>query len=113
MYRGVFGSHLANLLRRFQRIASFYGSFPQFILTSATIANPKDLAEQLIEQAVTVTDQDGSPLGGKHFILYNPPVINPSLGIRASSLIEGQRLIGDLLASNVQSITFLPNTPVG
>ncbi len=106
MYRGVFGSHLANLLRRLQRIAAFYGSYPQFIFTSATIANPKDLAEQLIAQAVSVTDQDGSPLGGKHFILYNPPIINPALGIRASSLIEGQRLIGDMLASDIQSITF-------
>ena len=106
MYRGVFGSHLANVLRRLQRIAAFYGAYPQFIMTSATIANPKDLAEQLIEQAVTVTDEDGSPAGARFFVLYNPPVINPTLGIRASPLVEGQKLIGDLMASNAQTITF-------
>ena len=106
MYRGVFGSHLANLLRRLQRIAAFYGSYPQFILTSATIANPLDLAERLIEQPVKLIQEDGSPSGEKTFILYNPPVINPSLGLRASSLLEGQRLLSDLLHEHIQSITF-------
>ncbi len=106
MYRGVFGSHLANLLRRLQRIAAFYGSYPQFILTSATIANPRDLAERLIEQPVKLIDEDGSPSGEKVFLLYNPPVIDPSIGLRASSLLEGQRLLSDLLAYEVQSITF-------
>jgi DEAD/DEAH box helicase domain-containing protein len=106
MYRGVFGSHLANLIRRLQRIAAFYGSYPQFILTSATIANPRDLAERLIEQPVKLIDEDGSPSGEKTFLLYNPPVINPALGLRASSLLESQRLLSDLLAYHVQSIAF-------
>jgi DEAD/DEAH box helicase domain-containing protein len=102
----VFGSHLANLIRRLQRIAAFYGSYPQFILTSATIANPRDLAERLIEQPVKLIEEDGSPSGEKTFLLYNPPVINPDLGLRASSLLESQRLLSDLLAYQVQSITF-------
>lgn len=105
-YRGVFGSHLGNLLRRLQRIAAFYGSFPIFIFTSATIANPQELAEKLIEQPVKVIDQDGSPSGTRHFLLYNPPVVDPKLGIRASALAEGQRLISDLLTYGVQTIAF-------
>ena len=106
MYRGVFGSHLANLIRRLQRIAAFYGSYPQFIMTSATIANPRDLAERLIEQPVKLIDEDGSPSGEKTFLLYNPPVINPALGLRASSLLESQRLLSDILAYHVQAIAF-------
>ncbi|MEK9162319.1 MAG: DEAD/DEAH box helicase, partial [Chloroflexota bacterium] len=72
-YRGVFGSHFANVIRRLKRICKFYGSEPQFILASATIANPKELAEKLIEDDVTLIDDDGSPRSEKHFILYNPP----------------------------------------
>ena len=73
-YRGVFGSHVANVIRRLKRISRFYGSQPQFILTSATIANPQELAEKLIEKPVTVIDQDGSPHGERHFLIYNPPL---------------------------------------
>lgn len=107
MYRGVFGSHLSNIIRRLKRIAAFYGSDPQFILTSATIANPVELAEKLIEKPVQLIDEEGSPSGEKLFLLYNPPVIDPTLGIRASPLQESQRLIGDLLHYGLQTITFM------
>lgn len=106
VYRGVFGSHIANLIRRLKRIAAFYGAFPQFILTSATIANPGQLAERMIEIPVTVIDEDGSPRGKRHFLLYNPPVINPDLGLRASSMHESIRLASDLLEMNVQTLLF-------
>ena len=105
-YRGVFGSHLANLIRRLKRVAAFYGCYPQFILTSATIANPQQLAERLIEEQTAIIDQDGSPSGAKHFVLYNPPVVNAELGLRASPIQEGVRLAGDLLVYNIQSIIF-------
>lgn len=106
VYRGVFGSHIANLIRRLKRIAAFYGSSPQFILTSATIGNPGQLAERLIEAPVTVIDQDGSPHGSRHFLLYNPPIVQEELGIRASAMKESIRLTGDLLAQNVQTLLF-------
>ncbi|KUK45682.1 MAG: Putative ATP-dependent helicase, partial [Anaerolinea thermophila] len=105
-YRGVFGSHVANVIRRLKRICRFYGSQPQFILTSATIANPKALAEGLIEKPVTVIDQDGSPHGEKHFLIYNPPFIDKKLGIRQSSLLEGSFIAGELLEENIQTIVF-------
>lgn len=105
-YRGVFGSHVANVIRRLKRITRFYGSAPQFILTSATIANPVDHAKRLIEEPVSFVDQDGSPKGVRHFIIYNPPVVNSTLGIRNSPLKESIRLERDLLAYNVQSILF-------
>ncbi len=105
-YRGVFGSHVANLLRRLKRICGFYGVQPQFILTSATIANPVELAEKLIEEQVMLIDQDGAPRGPKHFLIYNPPVVNEDLGIRASVLQESVRLADDLLTYDVQTIIF-------
>lgn len=105
-YRGVFGSHVANVLRRLKRIAAFYGAQPQFILTSATIGNPRQLAEQLIEAPVHLIDQDGSSRGERHFILYNPPVLDASLGLRKSSYEEAVRLAGDLLKHQVQSVVF-------
>ncbi len=106
VYRGVFGSHVANLLRRLRRVAQFYGSSPQFILTSATIANPAVLAERLIEAPVSIIDLDGSPRGRRHFLLYNPPIINQDLGLRASASSESIRLVSDLLDQNVQSLLF-------
>jgi DEAD/DEAH box helicase domain-containing protein len=106
VYRGVFGSHIANLIRRLKRVAAFYGAYPQFFLTSATIANPGHLAERLVEQPVAVVDQDGSPRGKRHFLLYNPPIINPELGLRASSVSESIRLVSDLLDLNVQTLLF-------
>jgi DEAD/DEAH box helicase domain-containing protein len=105
-YRGVFGSHVANVLRRLKRIAHFYGSSPQFILTSATIANPVELAERLIEEPVALVDNDGAAQGARHFLIYNPPIVNRDLGLRRSALLESVRLAGDLLQHGVQTIVF-------
>ncbi len=105
-YRGIFGSHVANVIRRLKRISRFYGSQPQFILTSATIGNPADLAERLVEKPVKVIDQDGSPHGERHFLIYNPPFIDQKLGIRQSSLLEGAMLAGELIGEDIQTIVF-------
>jgi DEAD/DEAH box helicase domain-containing protein len=105
-YRGVFGSHVANVIRRIKRIAKFYGSTPQFFLTSATIANPVELGEKLLEEPVSLVDQDGSSLGPRNFLIYNPPIVDEELGLRRSSLLECVRLTGDLLAYDVQTIVF-------
>jgi DEAD/DEAH box helicase domain-containing protein len=105
-YRGVFGSHVANVIRRLKRVADFYGTKPQFILASATIGNPKELAEALIEEEVELIDNDGSSRGERHFIIYNPPVTDPALGLRKSSLLEGVRLATDLFKHDIQSIVF-------
>ncbi|HMB25532.1 MAG TPA: Zn-binding domain-containing protein, partial [Anaerolineales bacterium] len=88
------------------RVANFYGAHPQFILASATIGNPQELAGRLIEEPVHLIDNDGSARGPRHFIIYNPPVTEPALGLRKSSLLEGVRLAHDLLTSNVQSVVF-------
>jgi len=87
-YRGVFGSHLANVLRRLQRIARFYGSNPQFICCTATIENPGELASQLIEQQIEIVEENGAPSGEKLFVFYNPPMIDRNLGIRRSYVKE-------------------------
>ncbi|HBY07441.1 MAG TPA: ATP-dependent helicase [Chloroflexi bacterium] len=105
-YRGVFGSHVANTLRRLKRLARFYGANPQIILTSATIGNPQALAEQLIEAPVTLIDEDGSARGQKHFLVYNPPIVDAALGIRASLTQETLRLLEDLLTYQIQTIVF-------
>jgi DEAD/DEAH box helicase domain-containing protein len=106
-YRGVFGSHLANVLRRLKRICAFYGSSPLFIGCSATIANPKELFERLIEEPAVLVDRNGAPRGEKHFIFYNPPVVNAELGIRRSSIKEAQAVAKRFLASDVQTIIFV------
>ncbi len=105
-YRGVFGSHIANVIRRLKRVANFYGAHPQFILTSATIGNPQELAARLVEERVELIDQDGSSRGERHFLLYNPPVIDEALGLRKSAIMESVRLARELLASGVQSVIF-------
>ncbi len=105
-YRGVFGSHIANVIRRLKRIARHYGSFPRFILTSATISNPIQLAGWLIEEPVSLVDEDGSALGDKNFLIYNPPVVDRELGLRRSLLQESVRLAEDLLTYQVQTIIF-------
>jgi len=105
-YRGVFGSHVANVIRRLKRVANFYGAKPQFILASATIGNPKELAEALIEEDVELIDNDGSSRGERHFIIYNPPVTDPALGLRKSSLLESVRLATDLFNHDIQSVVF-------
>lgn len=105
-YRGVFGSHVANVIRRLKRVANFYGSKPKFILASATIGNPKELAEKLIEEEVELIDNDGSSRGERHFIIYNPPVTDAALGLRKSALLESVRLANHLLARDIQSVVF-------
>ncbi|MDQ8733747.1 DEAD/DEAH box helicase [Paenibacillus sp. LHD-38] len=105
-YRGVFGSHVANVMRRLKRICKFYGSTPQFICASATIDNPQEHAERLIGEKVTLVDNNGAPMGEKHFVFYNPPVVNKQLGIRRSSVLETRKLAGLLLKQGVQTIVF-------
>jgi DEAD/DEAH box helicase domain-containing protein len=105
-YRGVFGSHLANVLRRLRRVAQFYGSNPQFICCSATIANPGELASQLVEQEVKVVEENGAPAGEKLFVFYNPPMVNRNLGIRRSYINEATRVAKELLARKLQTIVF-------
>ena len=105
-YRGVFGSHVANVIRRLKRVAAFHGSHPQFILTSATIGNPKELAEKLIEEPVTLIDNDGSSRGERHFLLFNPPIVDESIGLRKSAFEESVRLAGDLLDNGIQGVMF-------
>jgi DEAD/DEAH box helicase domain-containing protein len=105
-YRGVFGSHLCNVLRRLRRIANFYGSDPQFICCSATIANPGELATRLLETTVEVLDANGAPAGEKTFVFYNPPVVNRALGIRRSYINETSRVAQEFLEHDLQTMVF-------
>lgn len=105
-YRGVFGSHLCNVLRRLQRIAQFYGSKPQFICCSATIANPGDLGSRLIEEQVEVLSENGAPAAEKTFVFYNPPVVNRALGIRRSYINEASRVSQEFLKHDLQTMVF-------
>ncbi|MEG1604815.1 MAG: DEAD/DEAH box helicase [Clostridia bacterium] len=105
-YRGVFGSNLANVLRRLKRICAFYGATPQFICCSATIANPKELAEALCGVPMALIDQNGAPAGVKHVFFYNPPVVNKQLGIRKGSVPETLKIAQQLMACGIQTIVF-------
>src|SRR5438128_1457084 len=105
-YRGVFGSHLCNVLRRLRRIARFYGRDPQFVCCSATIANPGELASRLLETEVEVLDSNGAPAAEKTFVFYNPPVVNRALGIRRSYINEASRVAQEFLTRNLQTIVF-------
>ena len=105
-YRGVFGSNLANVLRRLRRICAFYGSNPTFICCSATIQNPKELAETMTGREMLLIDENGAPAGERHVVFYNPPVINVQLGIRAGSIPETRNIAASLLKAGVQSIVF-------
>jgi DEAD/DEAH box helicase domain-containing protein len=105
-YRGVFGSHVANVLRRLKRICKFYGSNPTFICTSATIANPKELAEQLTGEPMRLIDDNGAPRGRKHFVFYNPPIVNQPLNIRKSATVEVNHLATEFLKNKIQTIIF-------
>ncbi|MGF9887273.1 DEAD/DEAH box helicase [Priestia megaterium] len=105
-YRGVFGSHVANVIRRLKRICRYYGSNPIFICTSATIANPKELAEHLTGAHVMLVDNNGAPSGRKHFIFYNPPIINKPLNIRRSATLEVRNIAGEFLKNKIQTIVF-------
>ena len=108
-YRGVYGSHLANLLRRLRRIAAFYGSHPQFICCSATIANPRELAEAITEQPFELVEKSGAPAGDKFFVFYNPPIVNRQLGIRRSYLHEARRIAEESIERGQQTLVFCNN----
>jgi len=105
-YRGLFGSHVANVVRRLRRICRHYGSDPTFICASATIANPRELAEAMLEAPVQLIDDNGAPSGRRHVLVINPPVANVELGIRGSALLTGQRLAERLIGGGVQTIAF-------
>jgi len=105
-YRGVFGSHVANVIRRLKRVCAFYGVRPQFILCSATIGNPKEHAEALIEDAVTAVTESGAPTGDKHVLLWNPPVVNPDLGLRASARSQTNRIARLAIKSGMKTLVF-------
>lgn len=105
-YRGVFGSHLGNVLRRLRRICQHYGSSPTFICSSATIANPLGLAESLVEQPFALVDQSGAPRGEKYFLFVNPPIVNRQLGIRRSYIAQARAVALDFLNKGLQVIVF-------
>lgn len=105
-YRGVFGSHVANVIRRLKRICKYYGSNPVFICTSATIANPLELAETLTDEKMHLIDNNGAPSGTKHFLFYNPPIVNKPLNIRRSATLEVRKIAGELLKNKIQTIVF-------
>ncbi|WP_071459928.1 DEAD/DEAH box helicase [Bacillus massilinigeriensis] len=106
IYRGVFGSHTANVIRRLRRICHYYGSDPVFIATSATIANPVELGEKLTGKKMLLVDNNGAPTGKKHFVFYNPPIVNKPLNIRKSAALESRAIAGLLLKNRIQTIVF-------
>jgi len=105
-YRGVFGSHVAGVLRRLRRICRLYGSAPQFICSSATIANPEEHAEELVGLPFAVVDSDGSPHGGKDFVFWNPPVLDKAKSVRRSANSEATNLFTELVNRNIRTLTF-------
>lgn len=105
-YRGIFGSHVANVLRRLKRIAAFYGSKPVFILCSATVGNPKELAEALVGAEVELVAENGAPRGGKTVVVYNPPLVDAVQGIRRSVMTESQRWALAFLRAGIKTILF-------
>src|SRR5213078_2363765 len=106
VYRGVFGSHVANVLRRLRRIARVYGSDPQFVLASATIANPGELARSLLGVDATVVDEDAAPRAERTIALWNPPLLDEELGLRASALGDASRLMAGLVSRGLRTICF-------
>ena len=107
VYRGVFGSHVANVLRRLRRICQIYGSSPHFVLCSATIANPGELARQLTGLSFKVIDRDGAPYGGKQFALWNPPIVDEARSTRRSINTEAAGLFSELVSQHIRTITFV------
>lgn len=105
-YRGVFGSHVANVIRRLKRICKFYGSNPTFICTSATIANPKELAQELTGESFELINNNGAPSSKKHIVFYNPPIVNKPLNIRRSATLEVRKLAAEFLQEKIQTIVF-------
>jgi len=106
-YRGVFGSHVANVLRRLRRLARAYGAEPRFLLASATIANPVELAERLVGAPFELIDDDGAPRSGREIAMWNPPLIDKASGTRRSSLSEAAELLAELVSHGVRTICFL------
>jgi DEAD/DEAH box helicase domain-containing protein len=106
VYRGVFGSHVGNVLRRLRRAAAVYGAEPQFLLASATIANPGELARSLLGVDATVVEEDGAPRTERTVAFWNPPVLDEQLQIRASALGEGARLLAELVSRGLRTICF-------
>ncbi len=107
VYRGVFGSHVANVLRRLRRLARAYGTEPRFVLTSATIANPRQLGEGLTGLRMLLVDRDGAPHAERQVVMWNPPLVDEQLGKRASALSEAAKLLADLVSRDVRTICFL------
>jgi DEAD/DEAH box helicase domain-containing protein len=105
-YRGVFGSHVTNVIRRLKRVARFYGTDPVFICSSATIGNPAELAERVLGEPVTLIDKNGAPSGEKHIVLYNPPMVDQVQGIRRGVVNEAQKIALRLLRAQVKTIVF-------
>lgn len=105
-YRGVFGSHLANVIRRLDRVCAFYGTHPQFILCSATIGNPKQHAEALLGAPVTAITESGAPEGERRILLWNPPVVNPDLGLRASARSQSNRIARTAIRAGLKTLVF-------
>src|SRR6184192_4576384 len=106
-YRGLFGSQVANVIRRLKRICAFYGSRPTFICASATIRNPRELATRLLEeQDIALVDRSGAPRGERRLVFYNPPLLNRDLGVRRSSMLEARRIAAPWIRSGVQTIVF-------
>jgi DEAD/DEAH box helicase domain-containing protein len=106
VYRGVFGSHFTNVIRRLKRICRFYGREPIFICCSATVANPKEHAELVLERPVELIEQSGAPTAERTFILYNPPIVNRELGIRQSAMTPARLMAAELISNNIQTIVF-------
>ncbi len=107
MYRGLFGSQVANVIRRLKRICAFYGSSPTFICTSATIANPLQLAKRLLEEEnIELVERNGAPRGERRLIFYNPPLLNREMGVRRSSMLEARRIAAPWIRAGVQTIVF-------
>ena len=106
-YRGLFGSQVANVIRRLKRICAFYGSKPIFICASATIRNPRELAERLLEEEnIALVDRSGAPRGERRLVFYNPPLVNRELGVRRSSMLEARRIAAPWIRAGVQTIVF-------
>jgi DEAD/DEAH box helicase domain-containing protein len=106
-YRGVFGSHVANVLRRLRRLARAYGSEPRFLLASATIANPVELAERLVGTPFELVDDDGAPRAGREIAMWNPPLLDEASGARRSALSEAADMLAELVTHGVRTICFL------
>lgn len=105
-YRGVFGSHVGNVLRRLKRVCSFYGASPRFVCCSATIGNPQELATNLVEESVTLIDENGAPRGEKYIVFYNPPLVDAALGLRRGALLESLSFASRFLEDGIQVIVF-------